>query len=95
MGMAGVLTHSARVECFTNLNPMTAQRCPTAMKVHDVLVLVSFNNCVSLPAGVCTKSLQPLHEGIHGVVCICVLWVHAAEKRISRTKFGLRPIFTL
>ncbi len=39
MSTAGVLTQSARVECFTNQNPMTAQKWPSAIQVNDVLVM--------------------------------------------------------
>ena len=38
---AGVLTQSARVECFTNQNPMTAQKWPSAIQVNDVLVMTA------------------------------------------------------
>jgi len=53
---AAVFTQSARVECFTNLNPMTAQIWPSAIQVNDVLVMTAQMFVNMLTSGVARVS---------------------------------------
>ena len=104
--VAGVLTHSARVECFTNLNPMTAQRWPAAMQVLDVLVMTAqmFLNMLRLRVAHITEfdllvsfnTYVSLPAGVYSkLLQPCMRsCVSLYGSRTSRTKFDVVPIFT-